>query len=206
MPTPETIDRPPFPPLARDEYFWSGTDILPSWAGFRARQGMYASESGGGVPSDGTANVAVDAPADSGPGPEQVAAYAYLKANEAVVAAAAVRAVFERYPRERAKHGFDDIDEDDEDAVAEAGLMPEISDPNDLRPLLGLGTVHVLAVARDGVAYVGLEFGCTWDDEHGVGVMLHKDRVVKVGGADTSFLAWIAERDGGRPLDPSGPA
>jgi hypothetical protein len=61
--------------------------------------------------------------------------------------------------------------------------------------LIGLSNVHILSVARDGI---GLQFGCTWDEEHGLGVMTHRDRVVQVGGADTSFLTWIAEEDAER--------
>jgi hypothetical protein len=52
-----------------------------------------------------------------------------------------------------------------------------------------------MAVTRSNAAYVGLEFGCTWDEEHGVGVMTHQGRAVKIGGADTAFLAWVAEGD-----------
>ena len=59
----------------------------------------------------------------------------------------------------------------------------------------GLSNVHVLRVARDGIAYVGFEFGCAWEEEHGLGVMMHRDRVVAAGGADVSFLEWIAEED-----------
>jgi hypothetical protein len=39
------------------------------------------------------------------------------------------------------------------------------------------------------MSYVGLEFGCSWDKEHGFGVMLHGSRVFDIGSADTSF-AW----------------
>ena len=42
---------------------------------------------------------------------------------------------------------------------------------------------------------MGFKFGCTWDDEHGLGVMTHRGHVVEVGGADTAFLEWIAEAD-----------
>lgn len=45
------------------------------------------------------------------------------------------------------------------------------------------------------MAYVGFSFWCTWDDEHGLGVMTHKNRVVKIGGVDTALLNWIAESD-----------
>ena len=64
-----------------------------------------------------------------------------------------------------------------------------------LAPLMGLSGVHVLAVTRDGAAYIGFEFGCVWDGEHGAGVMTHRGQVVATGQADVSFLAWVARRD-----------
>lgn len=48
--------------------------------------------------------------------------------------------------------------------------------PDDLRALIGLGTIHVLATAKKGMAYVGFEFGCTWDEEHALGVQTHGRR------------------------------
>ncbi|MEV7886622.1 DUF6985 domain-containing protein [Streptomyces sp. NPDC002817] len=59
--------------------------------------------------------------------------------------------------------------------------------------------VYVHQVARDRVPYVGVEFSCPWDEEHGLGVLLHGTRVVGIGGADTAFLLWIAERDATNP-------
>jgi hypothetical protein len=48
---------------------------------------------------------------------------------------------------------------------------------------------------RDARAYLGFSFHVAWEPEHGLGVMVHGRRIVDVGGADTSFLEWIAERD-----------
>jgi Domain of unknown function (DUF6985) len=73
--------------------------------------------------------------------------------------------------------------------------LPDISEPSELRPLIGLSNVHVLSVVRDGAAYIGFEFGCVWDDEHGAGVMTHLGRVVATGQAAVSFMAWIAKQD-----------
>jgi hypothetical protein len=81
----------------------------------------------------------------------------------------------------------------DDDELAE--VMPEIERAEDLRKLMGLSSIHVLNAAKDETAYIGFEFGCTWDCEHGLGVMTHRTRVVEIGGADSSFLAWIAKRD-----------
>ncbi|NNN32053.1 hypothetical protein HLK59_17115 [Streptomyces sp. S3(2020)] len=59
--------------------------------------------------------------------------------------------------------------------------------------------VYVHPVSRDRVPYVGVAFSCPWDEEHGLGVLLHGTRVVDIGGADTAFLLWIAERDATDP-------
>jgi hypothetical protein len=69
--------------------------------------------------------------------------------------------------------------------------------------LVGLGVIHILPVALDDVAYTGFEFGCNWDEEHGLGVMMHQSRIVefpehgigKVNGADLASEEWLAEED-----------
>lgn len=110
--------------------------------------------------------------------PEQVAAFQHLMHNEATVAAAVMRALVEYCPGEA-------YDGDDEELM-------EVSEPADLRTLIGLAGVHVLNVVRDGVACIGFEFGCVWDAEHGAGVMTHRGRVIATGQADCSFVEWIA--------------
>ena len=75
--------------------------------------------------------------------------------------------------------------------------MPDIFSADDLKPLVGLYAVNVHQIEKDALPYLGFEFGCTWDSEHGLGVLRHGTRVVEVGGADTAILLWIAERDAG---------
>jgi len=58
-----------------------------------------------------------------------------------------------------------------------------------------LRSVHIMSPERDGQAYVGYGFSCSWDYEHGLGVMTHCERVVRVGGGDTAFLTWVATSD-----------
>jgi hypothetical protein len=119
------------------------------------------------------------------PTPEQAAAFRHLMDNEAAVADAVGRALLDYYPDEREKYhdAYDD---------GEVDRLPEISDPAGLRPLIGLSSVHVISVDRDGAACIGFEFGCVWDAEHGAGVMTHLGRVIATGQADCSFVAWIA--------------
>jgi hypothetical protein len=185
----QPLNMPPFPPLTRDKYSWTGEVELPSWAGFQSRRGAYGSFSSH-AKSDGRAHLTIEPQTDDAetpPTPEQVRAFQLLVDNEPAVANSVLLAIFTNYPDMRDKYGYRD-----EDA---AELMPEIQRADQLRQLIGLSSVHVLSVAKDATVYIGFEFGCTWDVEHGLGVMTHKDRVVKVGGADTSFLEWIAERD-----------
>jgi hypothetical protein len=181
----QTLNVPPFPPLDWDDYFWKGEVVLPSWAGFQARRGLYASVSSPAT-SDGRVGLTVapqseDVDRRTRLLPEQVRAFQLLLDSERSVGDAVLRAIFLEYPALRDAYGLDD------DVMAE--VMPEIERPEQLRMLIGLATVHLLSQAREGIAFIGFEFGCTWEEEHGLGVMTHKDRVLEVGAADTSFSA-----------------
>jgi hypothetical protein len=185
----QMLNVPPFPPLDWDDYFWTGKVVLLSWAGFQSRGGAYGAVSSR-AKSDGNARLTVTPVNDEERTPPvhaQIRAYQLLLDNEPKVHDSVLLAIFAKYPGMRDSYGYDD-----EEA---AELMPEIERAEQLRMLIGLSNVHVLNVAKDGIAYIGFEFGCTWDGEHGLGVMTHRDRVIEVGGADTSFLAWIAEED-----------
>lgn len=179
---PETLDHPPFPLLKWDLFFWVGDFVLPSWAGFQTRRGDYAAVSSL-RPSDGSARLSIsplDDQVRTAPTTEQVAAFQHLMANEASVAAEVVRALVDYCPGEA-----NDGDEE---------KLMEVSEPDDLRSLIGLSSVHVLNVFHDGVACIGFEFGCVWDEEHGAGVMTHRGRVIATGQADCSFVEWIARQ------------
>lgn len=83
-------------------------------------------------------------------------------------------------------------------ALTRGTKMPKTVTPEVLRNLVTLVMVHIHWTNKDGLAYVGYELSCTWDREHGVGVMTHGERVVTVGGADMAILGWVAERDAKR--------
>lgn len=186
----ELLDVPPFPPLKWDGYGWEGNITLPSWAGFQTRTGAYGSRSSKKA-SDGATQLRVaveDKKAQTPPTAEQVKAMHHLLGNEAAVASAVLQSLFEMYPEEKAK--YEDAYDEEEGAT-----LPAISDPSGLRTLTGLSNVHVLYVKKGDAAYIGFEFGCAWNQEHGAGVMTHLGRVVAVGHADHSFLEWIAEDD-----------
>lgn len=73
--------------------------------------------------------------------------------------------------------------------------MPDIEEIETLKYLIHPRSIHILNIEKDNLCYVGFEFNCEWDEEHGYGVMTHKQRIIETGGADTAFLNWIAQKD-----------
>lgn len=55
--------------------------------------------------------------------------------------------------------------------------------------------IYILDIEKDNIPYIGYEFSCNWEFEHGIGVMLYKNRIVDIGFAETAFLSEIAEED-----------
>ena len=125
------------------------------------------------------------------PTAEQVAAYRALLAHGAVARDAVLSAVFALYPQ-----FLDDcFDADDVDFPALAAAVPELDSPDQPRSPAGLGNLFLLSEAAEGVGYVWFEFGCEREAEHGLGVPVHRDRVVAVGQADTALGGHSAARD-----------
>jgi hypothetical protein len=191
------LELPPFPPLRWKEPFWNGRIVLPSWKGFQCRLGPYGSQTSPNE-SDGTARLSVVSPegrAERPPSAEQAKALQYLLENEEAIRDAIVNAIFEEHPAIRKKL--------QEGGFVEEAEMPALKRPEQLKAHLGLSTVYILHVVHQGAAYVGFELGCTWDEEHGLGVMLHQNRIVelphmgigKVNGADLASEDWMAEED-----------
>jgi hypothetical protein len=171
-----------------DQFFWTTKVQLPSWVGYQARNGPYGSISSDS-PSDGFVTITAGSDSrDKSPLTEQERASAqWLLDHEAEVASAVLEGLLAEYPRLQGVYGYEGAERDE--------YMPDVSSTKDFRQLIGLHNVHVLPLLKEGVPYIGYEFGCTWDGEHGLGVLMHGKRVVEVGGADTAFTLWIAERD-----------
>jgi hypothetical protein len=180
--TRRALDRPPFPLLTWTQYeTWEGSAVLPAWRGFQSRKGPYAARDAQS-PSDGVVQLTLGG--ESGPTEYQSRAFRFQLEHGPQVVSAVLEALLPYYRQLRAD--WSDALADDEEL---ARAMPEVSDDHDFRSLIGLAVVHVHPYCKGDLGYVGLEFGCTWDEEHGLGVMLHGARVVSIGAAAVSF-AW----------------
>lgn len=163
---------------------YEGELTLDAWKGFQSRQGFYGSqdkEEG----SDGFVKVSVE-------GKEvdyvkittqqQVNAIQFLVNNSDKVKDVILVGLLCELPNLR--EVYDDS-------------IPDITSIEDFKNIIGLANLHVMSSDKDDYAYIGFELGCDWDEEHGVGVMMHKDRVVAIGQADTSFDSWVTFDDNG---------
>jgi len=178
-------------PLKWGEYFWEGKTVLRSWAGFQERLGPYAWVSSS-EPSKGEVRLYVSSPDENNqknpapPSESQTKAFSYLQENDQSVQQKVLKAIFDVYSKWRESYRSFLGQRFDQE-------MPVLFTPLDLKPLIGLSTIHILSVDKDGLAYVGFEFGCTWEEEHGLGVMSHRDHIVDVGSAEEAFSTSVAK-------------
>lgn len=73
--------------------------------------------------------------------------------------------------------------------------MPNISDKSQLKKLISPSKIFIHNISVDNLPYIGIQFNCTWDDEHGLGILCYKNRIIKMGGSEIAFMSWIAEKD-----------
>ncbi|MBO9202656.1 MULTISPECIES: DUF6985 domain-containing protein [Niastella] len=164
-----------------------GTIVLEAWKGFQSMRGPYGAKDSD-EPSDGTARLTVAEYIVEGKvhiSEEQVNAYNYITQHQEKIKEAILQALLSEYKNMRVYYDYDEEDE----------LMPAIDNISQFNNLIGLSTVRIIKVSKDDIAYVGYEFGCTWDDSYGLGFMTHKDRVIQVGWASDSFQTFVAEED-----------
>ncbi|WP_417209881.1 DUF6985 domain-containing protein [Antarctobacter sp.] len=159
-----------------NRFFWQSKINLPAWSEF----------------TKATATVLTFAPEGRDDAPlsaEELALVQWVSGHYAMQKPTILAAVLEAYPEVR-RHYFEDYDleENEED-------LPSIPTAEGLAQVIMLTDVFVPQISKDGVPYVGYQFSCEWDKEHGLGILMHGSRIVEIGGADTAFTLWIAKND-----------
>jgi hypothetical protein len=169
-----------------DEHWWTTAVRFVLGSGSPARSAESGSDTAGSVPL-------VFAPEGRGDEPltdTEIASVGWTVDNLPRIADALLPALLTHYRSICADP--DGLEPDD---------LPPVASADGLLPLISIRFINVHQISKDGEPYVGFEFDCTWDEEHGLGVLMHGTRVVEVGGADTAFLLWIAEQDSERSAD-----
>jgi len=175
-----------------EDLWWQTKVNLPTWSGFQSRDDSYGSNDSE-ESSNGDVTI-VFAPEGRDIAPltkDEIESVKWVLENEASLSKSLLSSLREAYPSLQEDYGYTEQNKIE--------YMPNIKCQDDFRNLIGLHSVNVHPIQKDGMPYIGFEFGCTWDPEHGLGVLMHGNRVVEIGGADTAILLWIAEKDAEKP-------
>ncbi|WP_455717076.1 DUF6985 domain-containing protein [Anaerosporobacter sp.] len=114
-------------------------------------------------------------------------AYEYLVTNQNKLLEIILSALLVEYPTMQEEYGYEDEELNE--------YMPNVDNIQEFKEIMEPKRIYILDIEKDWMAYLGFHFKCTWDEEHDYGILIHKERVVKMGGADVAFLSWIAEED-----------
>ncbi len=111
----------------------------------------------------------------------------YIVDKQQVILENILDRLYDEYPKLQETYDYSDEEKTD--------CMPDITKREEFAELITPTAIHILSVHKDGMPYIGYEFSCSWDREHGLGFMMYKDSVIEMGDADCSFLSWIAKKD-----------
>ncbi len=184
------VKRPLFPKFEWDEHCWVTSASLSAWKGFQRRETRRQSVAEAGK-SDGLINF-VFAPEGRGDEPlaeNEIALVRWVIDHQAAIHDALLKSLFDACPTMRMDLLEEGLGEDET-----AKVMPVLDSPRQLKDLIEVITIHVHQIEQVGKPFFGVEMECTWDVEHGIGVLLHGDSALEVGGADTAFYLWMAEK------------
>jgi hypothetical protein len=115
-----------------------------------------------------------------GPSVSQERALLQFVHNQQLLCPVIIDAIFDYYRshRENWRTGDESLDDI---------TVPPVQSPDDLRRLIRLDSLFVLDMSRDDLPLIGLCFACSWDIEHGLGVLIHGTRLVEVGENDITW-------------------
>jgi hypothetical protein len=146
---------------------------------------------------EGLFDLVIQDEAGTGPTQAQERAVVHFQENQEAACTAVVAAIFQYYQEhyesfELQTFGLSKAAK----AAAIEALLPALEGAEGLKRLIRFATLYVLepetsAKVNDWLQ-LGFAFSCTWDVEHRLGVLVHRDKVVLVGGSD---VAWTALGD-----------
>lgn len=178
-----------YPEFTWNEFFWITSVHLPSWSGFQVSESPYGAVSS---ERESSSNLKIMfAPEGRGDEPlneNELSLVQWVIDNESQLHDAVVGALYDKYPSIRQEFS-EYLEENEADE-----LLPYVKSPEEMKKIVGVVSINVHTISKDGTPYLGIELGCTWDDEHGVGILFHGTTLVELGGADTAILLWIAEK------------
>jgi hypothetical protein len=201
------MEHPVFDPIDYSDEQWEGQVKMPFFAAYNHPPSYFSPRLPGwkqGMLHEGVFDLVIQDEAGMGPTQEQERAFAHFQENQDAICAAVVAAISAYYQeqyknRELLTYGLSK-------AAIEA-LFPALEEVEGLTRLIRFATLYVLEgmgqwdqggtkpetwAKLNYWALLGFAFSCTWDVEHGLGVLYHRDKVVQVGSSD---ITWDGPAD-----------
>jgi len=101
----------------------------------------------------------------------------FLRQNQEKVLNEILTEIFKNYPKWQEIYDYPSKTKND--------FIPNICAPHELGRLVELQNIYILLSGK--TAKIGFEFSCSWDMEHGLGVMTQGGKVLKIGSGETAF-------------------
>lgn len=102
----------------------------------------------------------------------QEKAFDYFIENQEKILNALCNGVIEHYPKMMKMYKVEEFN-------TEFGF-PELKNIDDVKKIISIQYLKVLGEEKDNFGYLGFACSCPWDEEHGVRITMHKDRVISV--------------------------
>ncbi|GGB21113.1 DUF6985 domain-containing protein [Agarivorans gilvus] len=182
------MSNPINPNFQWNEFSWQADVKLPAWSGFQERNRPYGAISSD-EPSNGTIKIvfAPEGRGDESLNSTEMELINWFISHQRQVIESITNTLFSNYAAIKGSC----IEESGEEM---AEYFPEVKDVSDIKSVVGIISVNIHQVSKDNIPYIGVEMGCNWEEEHGMGFLLHGNKIVEAGGADTAFLLWLAEK------------
>lgn len=162
---------------------WCAIHHLPGWSGYHCENSLPEL-------ADGQVYLLIESSPGNEPSAKQLQALAWLLAQPDAANKIIVDAIYALYPQQR-KEAAAYLDKEMLDMA-----YPDVRRVDDLRRLISLSRVRIYEESKDGLPYLGFDFECNWDPEHGHKVLINGHRIVEIG-TDALNPTNIAA-DGGR--------
>jgi hypothetical protein len=69
-------------------------------------------------------------------------------------------------------------------------VFPELKSIAEVKKNVSISSIHILGSQKENHSYLGFDCWCSWDDEHGLGVLMHKDRCIDAGDHLVASLSY----------------
>ena len=172
-----SVSPPNYPETIVDEYFKYTIKKVEGFSGLQIRNGVYGAVSSSEY-SNGEVHFCCDKDMDT---QEFLRVINWVEKNAKELLDLSLKSFVGQYWEMRDLVIESLVDEEPDEVV------PEISSFEELRKLCGIVAVHVKGSGTKIEPRFGIEFGCTWENEHGAGASFNGLEIIESGHGSDAF-------------------